>query len=402
MNTAIRAIGGIVALGLGLLIFALAAVGLVNGPENPKDISGGFIIIFLSAFFLLIAIVVVLKGISLILPEKVWHRFAAKFRAGLSEKEIVDRKTRQFKSTPVQYPLDYSVFKRPFSTLVKRTYRRWPTYYYAFVKIMMGVSVTITLFLILLYASDVYHNYYLILLPLVVILGTSITVAIEAHTSRIGRFAEENGFTFSAGGSYRLMSGTIFSGYGKSISVENVVDGVLPDGSHFNLFSYSFDAIPYDTGFKGIFRLRSTQSNTYRVTTISFTVTKKLPHIILDNKKNDLLGYSRLPLMHRRSSFDRLTLEGHFNDYYTLYYVSKGTRKVNKPLYVLSILSPDFMDWLINLSNAYDIEWVGNRVFIHAPFQSIQRGKTVEGLLGVAEKLEPRMKRALYNYRDNE
>lgn len=385
-------------------IFILGSIWLtiLANPSYDTSFEDGLVGVLFSLFLLIGAALSVLVGVHHVLPSKTTQNNDAKSASGSFHGAGVAQETRNDTNRTTNYPLNYSALERPLLSVFTKTYRSSPTLYRQFALVSIVVSGVFIILLSAVYSLTSYDKYYLIALPLVVFMGLAITTLIDLRSSRIGEFAKDNEFTYKASGQIKLMSGTIFAGYGKSASISSLVEGKLANGQLFSLLSYSFDAAPRDKKIKDIFKIRVSKTDTYRVSTIRFEVNKKLPHIILDSRENDLFGYSKLPLIHKRSSFDRLELEGHFNDYYTLFYTVSGNKKINKPAYVLSLLSPDLMEWLINSNIKYDIELVGNKIFIHAPFKSIQEYEVVNGLFSAANMLASRMEQALKDFNDTE
>lgn len=99
-------------------------------------------------------------------------------------------------------------------------------------------------------------------------------------------------------------------------------------------------------------RNKNPYSNYFTIARVHLT--KQFPHIILDSKKNGS-GIRNIP-----SGYENLKLEGNFNNYFSLY-EAKG-EEVN----VLSIITPDVMQVLIDSETRQDIEIAGNYIYFIA------------------------------------
>lgn len=96
---------------------------------------------------------------------------------------------------------------------------------------------------------------------------------------------------------------------------------------------------------------------------MAFQIDRRLPHIVLDSLQNNVslfgLGMSNLPASFSRDQ--RLSLEGDFNRYFTLYCPREYETDA------LYILTPDMMALLIDHSASFDVEIVDDLVFIYSP-----------------------------------
>jgi len=92
-------------------------------------------------------------------------------------------------------------------------------------------------------------------------------------------------------------------------------------------------------------------SQTFYFTIADVVLPKTFPHIILDSNKNRG-GFRNIP-----GGYENLKLEGDFDNYFKLYVV-KG-----QEIDVLSIITPDVMQTLINADQQQDMEIYGNNLF---------------------------------------
>lgn len=112
---------------------------------------------------------------------------------------------------------------------------------------------------------------------------------------------------------------------------------------------------------------------------VEITLPKELPHIFIDDYAND--GF------HRREPLDvfnynqEIKLEGNFSDYFGVYGI-KG-----KHIDTLTILNPAFMSALLRHPDNFDVECVGNKVYIYCLNERTISEPSVKRLLTNAEFL---------------
>jgi hypothetical protein len=87
------------------------------------------------------------------------------------------------------------------------------------------------------------------------------------------------------------------------------------------------------------------------------TLTRKLPHIVLDNVKNNFWKFTNLPTIF--SSDQKLSLEGDFNETFTLYAPKEYERDA------LYIFTPDVMLAFIESGYDIDAEIVDNHLYVY-------------------------------------
>lgn len=91
---------------------------------------------------------------------------------------------------------------------------------------------------------------------------------------------------------------------------------------------------------------------------VSVPLERALPHMVLDAKSNNLFGkFSNLP-----DTFDgnqTLSLEGDFDNYFTLYAPRQYERDA------LYVFTPDVMAALIDSGSSYDMEAIDKRLYIY-------------------------------------
>lgn len=114
---------------------------------------------------------------------------------------------------------------------------------------------------------------------------------------------------------------------------------------------------------------------TYMWRYVAVRLPRKVPHMVLDAKQNNatLMNraiFSNLPVILPNSQ--RISLEGNFDDYFTLY----GPKKYDVD--VRYVLTPDVMVALIDASSHFDVELVDDLAF----FYTVDDGKTDARVIG--------------------
>lgn len=97
---------------------------------------------------------------------------------------------------------------------------------------------------------------------------------------------------------------------------------------------------------------------TYDYGYVSISLDRRLPHMVLDAKKNNFLGMSNLPESFGASQ--KMSLEGDFNEHFTLY-APAGYEKD-----ALYIFTPDVMAKLIDDGGGYDMEVVDDTLYLYS------------------------------------
>ncbi|MEV8254821.1 hypothetical protein AB0O95_12750 [Rhodoglobus sp. NPDC076762] len=104
----------------------------------------------------------------------------------------------------------------------------------------------------------------------------------------------------------------------------------------------------YNAGDKGI---------RYRYGFVAIKLERRMPHLVLDSNKNNFLGATQLPVGY--SSKQRISLEGNFDEYFTMY-CPQGYQ--TDALYVFT---PDLMALMIDEALTVDAEVVDDWLFLY-------------------------------------
>jgi hypothetical protein len=166
---------------------------------------------------------------------------------------------------------------------------------------------------------------------------------------RLDRFARANGLAFAPVAAPPAYAGAIFQ-EGSDRRIRDRLSATT--GRFFDIGDYE-----YTTGSG-----KSRQQHRWGY--LAVQLDRPMPHMLLDAKSNNgLFGGSNLPEVFARSQ--RLSLEGDFGRYFTLYCPREYERDA------LYLLTPDLMALLIDEAQAFDVEVVDDWMFVYssAPFQ---------------------------------
>jgi hypothetical protein len=161
-------------------------------------------------------------------------------------------------------------------------------------------------------------------------------------------FAKENNFTYQRKYSTSAQSGLIFH-EGHSRSFRDVISGAAND-TPFEMGNYF-----YVTGSG-----KNQQSHDWGYMVIPLK--RHVPNMILDAKSNNMsmfgIGITNLPSAFKNNQ--TLSLEGDFDDYFTLYAPEEYKRDA------LYIFTPDLMALLIDNTASFDVETVDDKLYIYS------------------------------------
>lgn len=171
---------------------------------------------------------------------------------------------------------------------------------------------------------------------------TWLSTAIALRKSfRMHTFAEANGLQYTGRGSGTDYPGAIF-GIGSARTITERL--YRTQGGYFDLGSYR-----YTTG-------SGKNKRTHNWGYLAIKLPRRLPHMLLDAKANNFFG-SNLPVSFGRNQ--RLSLEGNFDDHFTLYCPREYERDA------LYVFTPDLMALLIEESGEFDLEIVDDWLFVY-------------------------------------
>jgi hypothetical protein len=165
-----------------------------------------------------------------------------------------------------------------------------------------------------------------------------------ARWLRMDRFARANGFTFTPESPNPGYPGAIFQVGDTRKATEHFRTA---EGRFLDFGNYQY----------------STGSGKNRSTRLD----RQLPHMVLDSKANNgLFGGTNLPATFHKDQI--LSLEGDFNEYFTLYCPKEYERDA------LYVFTPDLMALLIDNAAPFDVEIIDAWMFVYSatPFPAAQ------------------------------
>ena len=191
------------------------------------------------------------------------------------------------------------------------------------------------------------------------------------------RFAVQNGITFVRGRADPGYAGMIFD---EGHSRELREGYVFADGTEMGNYRY----------VTGSGKNRSTHDWAY----IKVKLPRRLPHMVLDAKKNNIFGkFSNLT-----DTFDgsqTLALEGDFNEHFTLYAPKQYERDA------LYVFTPDVMARLIDSGSGFDMEVIDDELYIYrASSFNLASEAELRTLLGIVSVIGRELKDQTDYYAD--
>lgn len=168
---------------------------------------------------------------------------------------------------------------------------------------------------------------------------------------RVIALANQQGLQLELRSRDRSQSGFMFNvGYSRVFS--EVLSGEWGEGGklHFETARYK-----YSTG-------SGENRHTYHVRYLRVDLKRNLPHMVLDANKNNLRLFGKTVFSNLPAQFDRsqkLSLEGNFDQYFTLYAPRQYERDA------LYIFTPDLMALLIDGAADCDVEVVDNYIYFY-------------------------------------
>lgn len=197
---------------------------------------------------------------------------------------------------------------------------------------------------------------------LISFIGVIVWMAIKSgkRLLTLKQFCVDNKLNFNESVNLQDHSGSIFTkGYANAGS--NEISGSF-NGANFSLFDYR-----YTTG-------SGKNQRTYTLGVTQINLSRKFPHILLDNKKDSSVSGFEF------DNSQKLELEGDFNKIFNVY----GPKEYE--IEVLQILNPHVMRALIDMPEAFDIEIIGNKLYIYN-FGHSDKKKTYQAIFSAIEQL---------------
>ncbi len=247
--------------------------------------------------------------------------------------------------------LDYSSLSLPLTKEQKKAYdQKYP--YNNRPQIIAGWITTVSVLLIgipyiILSGFDIAAITGVATVSIVLVLSIIVTRPLQSglrsKQARLLAFAEMNNLRVLLNSPAVSYPGVIFN-----LGETRIINEAFVFGEKFEVGNYAYSYGTKDDAAKTIWGY------------IRFPLNRTSPHIILDATKNDPSKKLRT-LSSQYSADQALTLEGDFNDHFTVY-VPKGYEQD-----ALYILTSDVMAALVDFAADYDIEIVENVVNLYVP-----------------------------------
>lgn len=193
--------------------------------------------------------------------------------------------------------------------------------------------------------------------------------------AKLYKFAAANGLQFVYDVANPSYAGMIFD-EGDSRHLQEAL--IFEDGTEIGNYQYS----------TGSGKNRQTHSWGYA----RIKLTRRLPNMVLDSRKNNFIG-TNLP-----DSFGRdqtLSLEGDFNNYFTLYAPKEYERDA------LYVFTPDVMAAVIDAGQEYDMEVVDDNLMLYTSGAvALDSEAELRPLLGIVSKIGSELRDQSYYYAD--
>jgi len=189
------------------------------------------------------------------------------------------------------------------------------------------------------------------ILAVIVFGGSSAIRSARGRTERLmrlSRFAHANGFVFSPRQSDPSYPGMVFRIGRRRTAIDHITRSA---GRFLDIGNFR-----YTTGSG-----KNQQTRTWGF--MALHLDRRLPHMLLDARANNVLGMSNLPTTFAKDQV--LSLEGDFDRHFTLYAPRAYERDA------LYVFTPDLMALLIDEAGAFDVEVIDDWMFIFAttPFR---------------------------------
>lgn len=213
--------------------------------------------------------------------------------------------------------------------------------------------------------------------------GLCVVIAVAAYVQaarqiRLGQFAAKNGIIYKRNVPYDDRPG-VFFGVGHSKSFAESFSFLSPT---MEIGNYS-----YTTG-------SGKSRQTHLIGYVQLALPRRLPHMVLDSRKNNFFGrMSNIP--YGFSSDQKLSLEGNFDEYFTLFAPATYKRDA------LYVFTPDVMQLLMTSVPGFDIEIIDDTLYLYseAAFELTKQSQ-LEPLIQVAAALSAKFSRQTDYYAD--
>ncbi len=201
-----------------------------------------------------------------------------------------------------------------------------------------------------------------------------------ANKIRMTEFAQANDMTYSTNLAYDNRPGVIFH-EGNSKKFREILSSTKHAFSEMGTYEYA----------TGSGKNRTIHTFGF----VKIKLPRKLPNIVLDSKKNNFLGkISNLPSS--MSGNQKLSLEGDFDSYFTLYTPKQYERDA------LYIFTPDVMQAIIDAAQDYDCEVIDDTFYLYSKTPlDLKKPKQIQEMLNITGKLRAELTAQTDYYADD-
>ncbi len=307
--------------------------------------------------------------------------------------------------------INYSALTRPITNAEVAAYKKMIKYNFLHTRVSdvgtLQVLIILFLFLVVLPATFVVDTAILTVLMglnvsvagivafirsalLILVIGWLIGMPSERRAlikrTRRNLFIAENNFTFNAPGKH-VREGFLFG-------LDDVSSLVTSD-----TISTKGENSPFEIG-NCWFRVRYDRiSQDHKWGYISIALERDMPNIVLDAKSNNSvlsrLGASNLPVRLKKDQV--LSLEGNFDQYFTLYAPKEYEHDA------LYVFTPDLMALLIDNVADFDVEVVKDRIYVYSSKQfDLSDKATMERLFHIIDVIGAKMNLRTRLYADEQ
>ncbi len=260
-------------------------------------------------------------------------------------------------------PLDYSALSRKV-TFKERIAHGGGGFETNIITYTAAVAIAFTsLFLALILIENAFFFFFIGVFILVVVIGLYFSAA--KHI-RLKEFAKQNNLTYKESFGFDGRPGLIFQ-QGDSQEFTSVLSATNQAFAEIGNYQYE----------TGSGKNRQTHDYGY----VRIKLPRRLPHMVLDAKKNNLFGkFTNLPTGF--SNDQKLELEGDFNSHFTLF--APAQYKTD----ALYVFTPDVMQAMIDAAHDYDCEIIDDSLYLYSPSKlKLTDAKRLQEIVSIANLL---------------
>ena len=212
---------------------------------------------------------------------------------------------------------------------------------------------------------------------------------LRQYRLKLWKFAVKNNINYQAENHNISYEGKLFL-RGENRYSYDILNYLYSENHPVEIANYRYDIRSSSTDSEGH---RTSSTRTYRQGYVLINLYRKLPHIILDSKKNGIGSIGNSLLFVNQNQ--RLELEGDFNNYFDLYVPNGYERDA------LYIFTPDVMAVFVDETCNFDAEIIDDKLFIYSrgPFNLIEQS-VLETLFKLIDLISNKTLDQSQNYAD--